>query len=317
MNGPAEPTLAVLTVPFIRDADDERLLALHLDRITRHTDVPFTIHVDARNTTPAARARLEAHEAVVLHDVAGDADPGSRQHARILDGLLAAARDSDATHFATFDMDSFPIVDGWLRRALAITPGAPVAAVLRRENGDVCLPHPSCTVLTREFVETHTVSFSPDSDGTPEFREFLHTTGQAGDTGIRIAHVLWREHTPWGRLLRSNRVDLHPVIAGIYGDLVFHLGAGTRAALFRLEARRSWAFRLSDPLERMPVGHGRLRTAKKATLARIRRPAARRLIEANRAAGLDARAWLLRDPDGLFAHLRGEGGPAVPAPDPE
>lgn len=317
MTPSTEPRLAVLTVPFIRDPDDERLLALHLDRITRHTDVALTIHVDARNTTPGARAQLEAHEAVVLHDVADDADPGSRQHARILDGLLTAARESDATHFATFDMDSFPIVDGWLTRVLAVTPDAPVAAVLRKENGDVCLPHPSCTVLTREFVETHPVSFSPDSDGTPEFREFLRSTGQAGDTGIRLAHLLWREHTPWTRLLRSNRVDLHPVIAGIYGDLVFHLGAGTRAALFRLDARRSWAFRLSDPLERLPVGDGRLRTAKKAVLAKIRRPAAGRLIEANRSAGLAARAWLLRDPDGLFAHLRGEDGPGAAAPDAE
>ena len=215
---------------------------------------------------------------------------------------------TDATHFATFDMDSFPIADRWLERALALAPGAPVAAVLRRENGDVCLPHPSCTVLTRDFVETHSVSFSPDSDGTPTFREFLRATGQAGDTGIRIAEQLWREQLPWGRLLRTNRVDLHPVIAGIYGDVVFHLGAGTRAAMFRHDLHRTWAFRLTGPVERIPVGHGRARRVKKAALARIRRPAAGRVIEANRRAGLEAREWLLRDPDGLFTHLRGGAG---------
>lgn len=318
MSGSARPTsaddvrLAVLTVPFVRDAGDERLLALQLTRITQHTTVPVTIHVDTRNVTPAAMTALVAHPAVVIHAVAGDADPGSRQHARILDGLLDAARTTDATHFATFDMDSFPIADDWLERALAEAGDAPVAAVLRVENGDTHLPHPSCTVLTREFVDTHAVSFSPDSDGTREFRAFLHSTRQAGDTGIRIGFTLWAEGRRWATLERSNRIDLHPLIAGIYGDIVFHLGAGTRAALFRHDVSRAWAFRLTSPIERIPVGAGRIRAAKKAVIARIRRPSEARLIAANEDAGRRAREWLLRDADGLFAHLRGES--SAPGP---
>jgi hypothetical protein len=109
-------------------------------------------------------------------------------------------------------------------------------------------------------------------------------------------------------LTRTNRVDLHPVIAGIYGDLVFHLGAGTRAAVFRSDTATAWSFRLTNPLARIPVGHGRLRSWKKQTVAQLRRHTAAGIVAANQQAGLAARDWLLRDPDGLIAHLRGEPG---------
>jgi hypothetical protein len=303
-----EARVAVLTVALVRDDDERALLALQLDRLRRHTRGPLAIHMVARRVPDDVRTWLAGQADVYLHEPPDAGDIGSREHGAYLDALLAAAAGTDATHFATFDLDSFPIVDDWLGRITALLPpGGGVAAVLRRENGDVCLPHPSGTVLTRAFVEAHAVSFSPDTDGSPEFRRFLRESGQRADTGIRIAHTLWGESLPWARLLRSNAVDVHPVIAGIYGDVFFHLGAGSRMALFRADLQRSTVHRLTRPLERVPLGHGRAHHARRRVLASLRRPTESRLIAANHEAAAAARAALLADADAFVARLRGAG----------
>jgi len=306
--------LAVLTVALLRDDGDRALLDLQLERIRRHTDHPVTIHVAALRPPAGLLDHLTRQPDVHLVDVAPVSDRGSREHAHQLDALLRAARTTPATHFATFDLDSFPIADGWLGGILAdLPPGAGVAGVLRRENGDICLPHPSGTVLTRAFVEDHDVSFSPDSDGTSEFRRFLHATGQAGDTGIRLAYALWRDALPWLPLERTNAVDLHPVIAGVYGDRIFHLGAGTRAAVFRADLRRSRVHQLTRPLARLPVGSGRTRQVKRRVLRTLVGPAERRIVERNQVVAMEVRRALLEDPDRFLRRLRhgdGAGGDA-------
>jgi hypothetical protein len=306
--------LAVLTVAVVRDDAERALLELQLDRLRRHTVEPMTIHMVARRVPSDVRAWLTDQPDVRLLDPPAPADTGSREHAAYLDALLHAARATDASHFATFDLDSFPVADDWLGRVLRMLPaGAGVAAVVRHENGDVCLPHPSGTVLTREFVDAYDVSFSPDTDGTPEFRRFLRDSGQRADTGIRLAQTLWAERLPWAQLRRTNAVNLHPVIAGIYGDCIFHLGAGSRVALFRRDLIASPVHRLTRPVERVPVGTGRLRSVKQRALAAVRRPAESRRIAANRAVADRATAMVLHDPDALVAYLRGRGPePAVP-----
>jgi hypothetical protein len=311
--GSAAPKLAVLTVAVVRDDIDRSMLELQISRLQRHTTAPMTIHVAAVRVPSDVREWLAGQPDVTVVMPERVDDVGNREHAAYLDALLAAARATDATHFATFDLDSFPIADDWLTTVLArLPPGAGVAGVLRRENGDVCLPHPSGIVLTRAFVDAHAVSFSPDSDGTPGFRRFLRETRQRGDTGIRLAYTLWSDHLLWERMVRTNVVDLHPIIAGIYADCIFHLGAGSRAALFRADVAASRAHRLTRPIERIPVGHGRARAAKQRVLRALRRRAEARIIDENRRIAREAQAWLLRDPDGLFRHLRGEDPESSP-----
>ena len=303
--------LAILVVYVVRSDDDERLLRLHLDRIARHTSVPYRIHAATPRVTPAAEALLAECPEVVVWPTPAFEQFGSREHAHHLDALLEHAVTDDASHISTFDLDSFPIVDGWHDVLLASRPER-VAAILRRENGDVLLPHPSCTLLPRSFVEQHPFSFSPDTDGTREFRTFLRTSGQAADTGIRLAYELVRHDIEWTRVVRSNVNDLHPLIAGIYGDAVFHLGAGARASLFRRDLATSVTYRLTRPIERIPIRAGAGRRLKRRVLGALRRPAEQRMIAANAAAAHAANAWLRDDADGLFDFLRGRGTDARP-----
>jgi hypothetical protein len=305
--------LAILVVYVVRDDEDLPLLDLHLERIARHTSVPYTVLGVAHRVTDAARARLLAQDRVRLCDVPPTDLRGSREHAYYLDALLEAALATDATHVVTLDVDSFPITDRWVDTLLAAAPPeSGLAAVLRTENGDRVLPHPSCLLADRSFFERYHPSFSPDWDGTAEFRRFLRATGQAGDTGIRIAYRLWADGLPWGELRRTNARDLHYLIAGIYGDAVFHLGATSRGVLFRRDLEPSLVHRLTMPLERYPARRPAAVRAKRAVLRWCRGPTERRMMRRNRTVYQDVRRRLDEDPDALFALLRGARDTAEP-----
>ena len=302
--------LAILVVYVVRDGGDERLLDLHLERVARHTATPYTLYAATPRVSARARQTLGARPEVRLVPT-GDAEQrGSREHAYHLDALLHTALADAPSHVVTLDLDSFPIADDWLARLLAVAPEeSGVAGILRAENLDTALPHPSCLLMPASLPARHPFSFSPDTDGTPGFRRFLRERHQAADTGIRLARLLDRLGLSWGRLVRTNTRDLHPLIAGIYGDCVFHLGAGARDSLFRRDLAVSRAHRLTEPLDRLPVPTP-LRPAKQRLLRTLRRPAERRIIAVNGEAAARARAWLTRDPDGLFAYLRGDPAPA-------
>jgi hypothetical protein len=295
--------LAILVVYVVRDDHDEELLRLHLDRLERHTTARYTIYAAGPRLSESATARLAATPDLELCPTEPFPERGSREHAHHLDGLLAHALAGPADHFVTLDLDSFPVADAWHDRLrTASTSG--IAAILRRENLDTVLPHPSCTFLPRGFVEDHPFSFSPDSDGSSGFRSFLRTSGQRADTGIRLARILAEGSIPWHPLLRSNRREVHPLIAGIYDDTIFHLGAGARESLFRRDLKRSGIHRSTRPLERLPVPRA-LQPSKRRLLDTLRRPAERRIVAANDAAAERARAALTSDADSFIAWLRG------------
>lgn len=298
--------LAILVVYLVRDDAELPLLALHLDRIRRHTSIPYTLYACINRATPAADAAVRAAPNVVICDVEPTDERGSREHAYYLDAMMARARADGASHIVTLDVDSFPIDDRWVEVLAAAMPDeSGVVAILRAENGDTALPHPSCTMLRRDFLDRYEPSFSPDSDLTPEFRQFLRTTQQSGDTGIRIGYTLTTEGLPWGKLLRTNTVDVHYLMAGLYSDVVFHLGAGARATLFRKDLERSRAHRLTEPIERIRTRRESTRRFKHRVLALARTRAERRSIAANEQVATQIRAWLRDDPDGFFAYLRG------------
>ncbi len=298
--------LAILVVYHLRDGTDMRLLQLHLDRIERHTADTYKVFAATNRASIDAREVLDARSDVIICDIPSTELRGSREHAYYLDALVQFALADGASHFITLDVDSFPIDDRWIGVLEATAdPGSGLAAILRSENGDVDLPHPSCTFATRGFFERFNVSFSPDSDFVPEFRRFLRATRQAGDTGIRLAYVLWSAGLKWGQLHRSNAIDVHYLMAGIYDDVVFHLGAGGRDALFRRDRQTSLPHRLSEPIERFPARRAFAIRIKKRLLRMIRSRAERTLIETNNVIAELSRDWLLSDPDGLLAYLRG------------
>jgi hypothetical protein len=128
------------------------------------------------------------------------------------------------------DGDAFPIGDiaGFARAKLAEFP---LIAVQRLENDGDVQPHP-CFCIT-------TVGCWKELGGDwKSGHQWKNAFGVATtDVGGNLLGQLERADIRWLPLLRSNRVNLHPLWFGVYHDLVYHHGAAFRDPWSRLDFR--------------------------------------------------------------------------------
>src|SRR5580658_8207411 len=145
--------------------------------------------------------------------------------------LLAAemsevARPDDILLFV--DGDAFPVADPMPTVYKALAESS-LVAVRRNENWGDCQPHPSfCAIRVSEWERLH-------GDWSPG-RTWLSDTGHTvTDPGANLLASLERTGSTWTPLLRSNTWNPHPLWFGIYGDIVYHHGAGFRAPRARAD----------------------------------------------------------------------------------
>ncbi len=125
------------------------------------------------------------------------------------------------------DGDAFPVrpIGPWLRDLLSVHP---LAAVRRDENAGDLQPHP-CFCVT-------TVGFWNEIGGDWRAGTWVTSEGlEASDVGGRLLATLRARSAPWRPILRSNQVDLHPVLYGVYERRVYHHGAGFRPPIARAD----------------------------------------------------------------------------------
>ncbi|HME02555.1 MAG TPA: hypothetical protein VKG38_05930 [Solirubrobacteraceae bacterium] len=143
--------------------------------------------------------------------------PGKLNHLAL--EVASEAAEDDLLMF--LDGDAFPIADPMplIEQALA---RAPLVAVRRAENVDQPQPHPCFCVTT---VGTWR-SLPGDWSGGPTW------PGAYGERVTDVGGSLLREleltGTPWVQVLRSNRRNIDPLYFAIYGDTIYHHGAGFR-----------------------------------------------------------------------------------------
>lgn len=125
------------------------------------------------------------------------------------------------------DGDAFPVrpLDPWLEELLS---ECPLAAVRRDENAGDIQPHP-CFCVT-------TVGFWRDIQGDWRPGPWITDQGiEASDVGGQLLSILVGGSTSWRPILRSNAIDLHPVLYGIYDRHIYHHGAGFRPPIARVD----------------------------------------------------------------------------------
>jgi hypothetical protein len=133
--------------------------------------------------------------------------------------ICQEASDEDLLMF--LDGDAFPIADPMplIEDALARSG---LVAVRRAENVDEPQPHPCFCVTTvatwRALPGDWTAGPTwPGARGKP-------TT----DVGGNLLRRLELAGTPWVDVLRSNKRNVDPLYFAVYGDVVYHHGAGFR-----------------------------------------------------------------------------------------
>jgi hypothetical protein len=151
-------------------------------------------------------------------------------HADKLNHLaLEIAHEADDDDLLMFlDGDAFPIADP----APLIASGlreAPLLAVQRTENGGDPQPHPCFCVTTVGAWR------ALPGDWTKGYM-WKGAKGKARtDVGANLMRQLELTGTPWSPVLRTNRRNPHPLFFAVYGDVVYHHGAGFRSPISRID----------------------------------------------------------------------------------
>jgi hypothetical protein len=133
-----------------------------------------------------------------------------------------AASDDDVLVFC--DSDAFPVRDltGYIGSALKQWP---LVAVQRRENAGDMQPHPCFAMTTAGFWREVGGDWRPGPT-------WVNSYGQVvTDVGANLLRSLREKGVEWGRMLRSNRVNLHPLLYAVYDGVAYHHGAGSRPTI--------------------------------------------------------------------------------------
>jgi hypothetical protein len=208
-------------------------IELCLQQIERHSHgSSYEVLVWDNTWMPEHKALIEAHPRVRRFE---PSEPGSDvRHGASLDALVRRVR--PRTKFViTLDTDSFPIRDGWIENLTGrLTDEVLVSGVWR----DEMLPkkpafiHPCCLAIRTRTLRRLDAHF---------------TVGSSADVGHNITLAVEESGARASKLRRSNAFNAHFLMGAVYGDLIYHQGAGSRAATFsaRSNADRDEALRLA------------------------------------------------------------------------
>jgi hypothetical protein len=195
---------------------------LCLRQIARHSrSSDYEVLVWDNTWMPEHKELVEQHPKVRRFE---PRDPGrDLRHGQSLDRLVKKVR--PGTEFViTLDTDSFPIRDGWIENLTGrLTDDVLLAGVWR----DEMLPkkpafvHPSCLAVRKRTLADLEVGFA---------------IGGGNDVAATITSAVLERGSRTSRLHRSNRWQPHFLMGAIYGDLVYHQGAGSRAPMFSQES---------------------------------------------------------------------------------
>jgi hypothetical protein len=215
--------------------DTARWIEIQTRYMREHLRVPYTTWASLERIDPAYAAHFDR----VIAQKGSHA--GKLNHLAL--EISYEAEDEDLLMF--LDGDSFPIADPMPLIEDGLSRAA-LIAVRREDNLGDRQPHPCFCVTT---VRTWRALPGDWSQGY----EWVNGEGRAvSDTGANLLRALQLSGTPWVEVLRSNRRNLDPLFFAVYGDTIYHHGAGLRGAhhMSRLHLSRAPKPR---PLPRIPL----------------------------------------------------------------
>jgi hypothetical protein len=170
-----------------------------------------------------------------------------RRHPSALDHL-ARKVPAGFDYIVTLDNDSFPVRNDWLDVLVGgCEQGAAVSGVYRDELAEALHPfiHVSGLCVGRADLRELGVSFGLNVDPLGEHEDNDQFNR---DVGQKITYEFLERGRTIAPLHRSNNLNVHFILGGIYGDVVYHHGAGGRRAFFRSIGDAQTHQRIGDKL---------------------------------------------------------------------
>ncbi len=214
--------VGILIVNGGKDPEEGKWLDLCLKKIIQHTKWPnYRIYVWNNNIEDGSvPALVEAIPGAKLFQ----ADPREKLahiHAVPLQRLYEVAKKDQLKFIVTMDTDAFPVRDNWLTELIGNLNEQTVLCGVWRDElaGHVCpYVHPSCLCTTTDFIKKNRLRFD----------RIDIISDQKKDTLASFTIIAEKKGKTIAKLKRSNVNDLHYILGGLYGNLIYHHGAGSR-----------------------------------------------------------------------------------------
>lgn len=208
----------------------DRWIDIQLRRIAQHTQEPYKLWGCLNEIDKAHHAKF--HE---VFDIDGEHPEKLNVMA---DRVVEHADPADIVVF--IDGDAFPIDD--LERIEPLIAEHKLVAAQRLENLGDPQPHPCFAATTVGFWKEIA------GDWTRRGPAWTNTAGVTRrDAGGKVLARLKELGVDWFPLVRTNRRELHPVLFAVYGDLVYHHGAGFRSAGTVVDKYLAGGYRWQSP----------------------------------------------------------------------
>lgn len=222
--------LGICVVYLFPDDQSLALLDLSVSHLRRLTSGPYRLYATGLRLSELQQRQVESHN-IDLIDLPDSGMVGGIEHSACLDLLFDAAFSDGCTKVATFDTDSWPVSLGWDRVVTALVDDyCPVVGIVRAELADN-FPLGAFSLVDRSFWRIGVSSFSTRLR-SPAPPEICKRISRPGETGAGILAQSLADRRPFRALHKSNAWSPHPVMGALYGDLFFHLGAGSRQPTF-------------------------------------------------------------------------------------
>lgn len=202
----------VLTIHW----QSEDWIDIQLEYLKQHIDEPFRVYGFLNNVPNYEQHKKKffytSHESIKSHPI----------KLNLLADLASFAADNDEDFLMFLDGDAFPVssITDFKKR---IFPKHPLAAIQRLENNGDVQPHP-CFCMT-------TIKFWKEIQGdwkVGNVKWLDKFDKEVWDVGGIMLRIMEENNTDWYKVLRSNRHSLHPLLFGVYENLIYHHGAAFR-----------------------------------------------------------------------------------------
>jgi hypothetical protein len=229
----------------------DRWIDIQLRYLERNIDEPYRVYawLDADMRDQASKFFYSTDVPIKEHEL----------KLTLLGDLVAHAAEPDEM-IMFIDGDAFPIgpIVPFLREKL---DRYPIVAVRRDENNGDPQPHPLfCAMRASLWLELPGDWRRGHTWTNPQGREVT-------DVGGNLLGILQEREIEWYPMLRTNKINPHPLQFGVYEDLVYHHGGGFRRTA---GGRVSWMPK-RDSLDATWRGRLASRLPRRGRLGRLRK----------------------------------------------
>ncbi|MCS6848299.1 MAG: hypothetical protein RMN52_11375 [Anaerolineae bacterium] len=208
--------LGILVV-YLFSAQTKPLLDLHLSRIERYTQVPYTIYASASRLAPEFREYLALHPRIRICDIPYTDLRDSEEHSYYLDHLARIAIEDGVTHGVTLHLDSFPIRHGWAEELAGRLSNQCVLATIDSVNT-------ACLFFHRDFYCRCHPHFlvTEEERKSALYRKFLVEHNPHRHSGTGYAYRAYQCGLSWNYLQLTPAYSADQ-IGDVFDGMIFHL----------------------------------------------------------------------------------------------